>query len=538
MTTAACPQSPLDFFLTLDQQQALYDVVYDTQTVLRAHHILFWATEGTMLGAIRHKGLIPWDDDVDVAIRVEDRPRLDAIPDSVWKKHNLLLRRHWLGFKICRRDGYDVPNSEDWPYKYPFVDVFILEPHGRKWRYARGKNADWEHRASEIWKKEYILNDELFPLHDHVFDFPGGTRTLPVPHHARTYLDRTYKGWHEFVYTNAWNHREERREERVCKYMMPDVLAAEKKFFKPRRGARTALKNNPNAQFLRGYVDHIYIINLEHRADRRDHIRQQMKYLGIPTSQYTFVKATDRSWPSQHAALRQLGFSADQLPAADAAEHPLLQRGNSKDTRLVRNFMVRRSRVQSRIMSHDADLSKRGLAELAVALSHARVWHTFLETAQARRAAQRTPRVLVLEDDACVSATFPQSDLKALITTAAQQMPERELVLLGYCHPHSTYELLRGEYNVLESGQYYCMQSYIITPSIARTMLDHVFPVAYPVDELFQDPELMKRAIVFKFPPFFQSPAEGGTSDIQTAEGIEYELTDTEAQKFGQCYRE
>ena len=111
-------------------------------------------------------------------------------------------------------------------------------------------------------------------------------------------------------------------------------------------------------------------------------------------------------------------------------------------------------------------------------------------------------------------------------------------MLLGYCHPHNTHELLRGEYNVLESGQYYCMQSYIITPGIAKTMLDRVFPVAYAVDELFQDPELMKRAIVFKFPPFFQSPAEGGTSDIQTAEGIEYELGDTEAQKFGQCYRE
>ncbi len=38
------------------------------QSVLDSHGIEFFAHSGTMLGCVRHKGIIPWDDDVDVMI--------------------------------------------------------------------------------------------------------------------------------------------------------------------------------------------------------------------------------------------------------------------------------------------------------------------------------------------------------------------------------------------------------------------------------------------------------------------------------------
>ena len=53
-------------------------MLYDLDRVLRAHGIRVFMVYGTFLGAMRHQGVIPWDDDIDIGIFGEDESRLLA----------------------------------------------------------------------------------------------------------------------------------------------------------------------------------------------------------------------------------------------------------------------------------------------------------------------------------------------------------------------------------------------------------------------------------------------------------------------------
>ena len=57
--------------------------------MFEAHHVNYWLDDGSALGAFRHGGLIPWDDDIDLAIYGANEDMF--IRDIDDDEHKLLL---------------------------------------------------------------------------------------------------------------------------------------------------------------------------------------------------------------------------------------------------------------------------------------------------------------------------------------------------------------------------------------------------------------------------------------------------------------
>lgn len=188
----------------------LYDLMMKVDALLNEYNLTYWATNGTMLGALRHKGLVPWDDDLDICMYMHDMPKLLSLRD-VFKAHGIAITGHRHGwYKAYFIDGkkveivdmykkkYNYQNYFEWTF--PSLDIFPVHLDAQnRIHYANQK-------ARDIWPNEYFLPHELIPP---FILLPFGPMNIPVPRNMEDILTRMYgDDWNTVAYC-SYNHQHE-----------------------------------------------------------------------------------------------------------------------------------------------------------------------------------------------------------------------------------------------------------------------------------------------------------------------------------------
>ncbi len=111
-----------------------------TRDFLESKGLTFYLTEGTLLGAIRHNGFIPWDDDIDIAMPRKDYEKLvelakaGEIPPELHFDSLETNKKHWvLGAKmqLTKPCEYVQPKVAELSECFgPYVDIFPLDCWG------------------------------------------------------------------------------------------------------------------------------------------------------------------------------------------------------------------------------------------------------------------------------------------------------------------------------------------------------------------------------------------------------------------------
>lgn len=139
MTTIGC-ETLRDKFnpegsLLRRHQLRMLEILLEVDRVCKKHQIQYWLSSGTLLGAARHQGFIPWDDDLDIEMLWPDYKRLlEVLPYELPKTMALQTTRtdpNFFSFyaKVRdRRSHLEELGLYDrvWRERGIYIDVFPL----------------------------------------------------------------------------------------------------------------------------------------------------------------------------------------------------------------------------------------------------------------------------------------------------------------------------------------------------------------------------------------------------------------------------
>ncbi len=173
--------------------ESLYLVIKYTCIFLEKHNIEYCIEGGTLLGSYRHKGIIPWDNDVDIMI----------FKDGYYKMLNLMIEYNKDVFKILNcTPGFKLFYDDEC---YGELFVYDLDKTDNKYKLAFPfLNNKPTFYTSKFYFNQAFTYDHLFPVKKILFeDF-----YINIPNDTKTILGIIYSGDLNICYYDK-NHPEQ-----------------------------------------------------------------------------------------------------------------------------------------------------------------------------------------------------------------------------------------------------------------------------------------------------------------------------------------
>lgn len=169
------------------------EIVKTVVKICDENNLLYYMLGGTMLGAIRHKGFIPWDDDIDLGLPRKDYETFLRIAPNLLPSHYKLVNYktdpnyHYYITRILDTNTKVIENrfASEGKYTSASIDIFPLDgsPNGNiaRWYFCKKllihRAASSLHFKKVIDKRKRPFGEELllkfiklFPT-DKMFDF-------------------------------------------------------------------------------------------------------------------------------------------------------------------------------------------------------------------------------------------------------------------------------------------------------------------------------------------------------------------------------
>lgn len=169
--------------------------------ILDEAEIRYFLAHGGLLGLVRDGDLIPWDNDIDLAVEIND---MAASIQVIEEKFNQLPKSEEVQWKINLEDNEDgelvkiiIFFDEDASSAYKFFDLSIEA---------------LEFKDGKVYGAMFNADEKYFLENDYI-DYKG--KKISIPNNYEEYLDFAYGDWRtprqEMRYTDCGNFNEPRR---------------------------------------------------------------------------------------------------------------------------------------------------------------------------------------------------------------------------------------------------------------------------------------------------------------------------------------